>query len=148
MIIIIKVATIPKTPQFVYPSSPLDKTIVKRFAYIFTEDPIAGLNVSLYDGNDFHKWQLTNATGHVAFAGLNDETYTLEWMWGGQEDCHQVQIDCTKLVWDLGTNYLPSKSGGGNLVQVWEQNSHASQTLVLYGRQHVLFIHQISQTEG
>jgi len=103
--------------------SPLDKTIVKQFAYECSKDPIVGLNVSLYDGLGFHAWQLTNATGHVAFGCLDDETYTLKWMWGGVEKSESKMIDCTKIVWDLGTNYLKSKSGGGlRLAEAREQS--------------------------
>jgi len=98
---------------FVSLSSPLDKTIVKEFLYTGSSDPISALTVDLYnDGMAYIATDVTNATGHVEFGGLNDGTYSLKWMWGGVEGCEQIQIDCSKLVWEL-TNYLASKSGGG-----------------------------------
>jgi len=93
-------------------SSPLDKTIIKEFLYTGTDDPISGLTVDLYnDGMAILATDITNATGHVRFEGLNDGTYSLKWMWGGVEDCEEIPIDCSQLVWEL-TNYLASKSGG------------------------------------
>lgn len=95
-------------------SSPLDTSIIKQFVYDIdpTYPPISGLNVDLYDGALLPVGsQITDATGYVTFTQLVDETYTLKWTWGGVESEHSQQIDCSQIVWDLGTNYLESKSG-------------------------------------
>jgi len=55
---------------------------------------------------------LTDSSGCVTFVDLLDETYTLKWMWGSVEYSESQEIDSSKIVWDLGTNYLESKSGG------------------------------------
>ena len=99
------------------PASPLDKSIVKQFVYDIEATgypPVAGLSVDLYN-NDLTPvaTETTDVDGYVTFVNLVDGTYTLEWMWGGVEDRQQQQIDCAQLVWDFGTSYLQSKSGGG-----------------------------------
>lgn len=98
------------------PSSPLDTSIVKQFVYDIdpTYPPVIALDVQLWNSVGIVDTEATNATGYVTFIGLKDETYTLKWMWGGVEDSESKQIDCTKILWDLGTNYLESKSGEGN----------------------------------
>ena len=99
-------------PPFLTPSSPLDKSIVKQFVYD-TLDPIIGLNVDLYDGAlTAVDSGVTNATGHVKFIGLTDQTYTIKWMWCGAEDSETIEVTCDQCVFTL-TNTLQSKSGGG-----------------------------------
>lgn len=100
---------------FIKPASPLDKSIVKQFVYDIdaTYPPIVGLDVDLYNLIGIIDTQTTNASGHVTFDQLVDETYTLKWMWGGVEAQEQIQVTCDQIVWELPTNYLQSKSGGG-----------------------------------
>ena len=103
-------------PQFSTSSSPLDKSIVKQFEYDIdpTYPPIVGLNVDLFNSQlNPVASVLTDASGYVTFIDLVDETYTLKWMWGGVEGSDIVQVTCDQIVWDLGTNRLESKSGGG-----------------------------------
>ena len=113
MIVSIVVATI-LVPKFLTVSSPLDKSIVKEFVYDIdpTYPPVSGLSVDLYNSDLLPVGtEVTDASGYVNFVMLTDQTYTLRWTWGGVEYDHSELIDCTKLVWDLGTNYLESKSG-------------------------------------
>ena len=101
-------------PKFLTGSSPLDKSIVKQFVYDIdpTYPPIEGLNVDLFNSQlNPVASVLTNATGYATFSGLVDETYTLKWMWGGVEGSDTVQVTCDQIIYDLGTNYLGSKSG-------------------------------------
>lgn len=102
--------------HFLNSSSPLDKSIVKQFVYNIdpTYPPIEGLNVDLFNSQLTPVGSmLTDATGYVTFVGLVDETYTLKYMWGGVEGSDVIQVTCEQIVWDLGTNALESKSGGG-----------------------------------
>ena len=108
---------------FLTPSSPLDKSIVKQFVYDIdpTYPPVPNLDVDLWNSIGLVDSGVTDASGYVTFAGLVDETYTVKWMWGGTEGSESQIIDCSKLVWDLGINYLESKSGGGlRLAEAWE----------------------------
>jgi len=105
--------------------SPLDKSIVKEFVYDIdpTYPPVVGLEVDLYNSIGLVDTEVTDLTGHVTFTGLKDETYTMKWMWGGVEKSESKMIDCTKIVWDWGTNKLESKSGGGlRLAEAREQS--------------------------
>ena len=120
-------------PRFLTQSSPLDKSIVKQFVYEIdpTYPPVAGLDVDLWNTVGLKDSSTTDASGYVTFAGLVDETYTIKWIWGGVEDSESQIIDCSQLVWDFGTNYLQSKSGGGlHLAEAWGQASRASRQVV------------------
>ena len=103
------------SPLFIHNSSPLDKSIVKQFVYDIdpTYPPVVSLDVDLWNSIGIVDSGVTDVNGFVTFTGLVDETYTIKWMWGGVADSESMQIDCTQLVWDFGTNYLASKSGGG-----------------------------------
>lgn len=110
--------------HFLNSSSPLDKSIVKQFVYDIdpTYPPVTGLNVDLFNSQLNPVASIpTDATGYVTFVGLVDETYTLKWMWGGAEGSDIIQVTCEQIVWDLGTNYLQSKSGGGTYsAEAWK----------------------------
>ena len=128
---IVSIAIVLSIPHFIVTSSsPLDKSIVKQFVYDIdpTYPPVAGLNVDLFNSQLSPVAALaTDTTGYVTFTDLVDETYTLKWMWGGVEGSDVIQVTCEQLVWDLGTNYLESKSGGGlRLAEARGQASHAS----------------------
>ena len=73
----VAIALILISPRFSTPSSPLAKTLVGQFVYdIPSSDPITGLPVELWNQNGLEPILagVTNATGHVVFEGLLDET--------------------------------------------------------------------------
>jgi len=86
-------------------------TLEKTF-YYSTEPPVpvSHLKVTLngYEGE-------TDESGTVVFTDLKAGSYTIAWVWGGEAQSEDIQIDFSTESPVVLTNYLPPKSGGGNI---------------------------------
>jgi len=85
-------------------------TVSKTFYYNTQPPvPISHLKVTMngYAGE-------TDVNGMVTFSNVKAGEYTIAWVWGGQQQTEDLEIDFqTPSPVEL-TNYLPPKSGGGN----------------------------------